>query len=60
MQGHQGNHTRAMLRDLIGVGDQRHPFQKIRQHTGVGDVFVVWAKCGGILPVGTEFVCDAD
>jgi hypothetical protein len=54
-----------VLWDFVGVGDQRYPFQELRQHTGVWHVFVVGcADCfverGRVLQVGGEFVCDAD
>ena len=51
-----------MLRDFICVGDQRHPFQEVRQHTGVRHVLVVGhvVERGGVGQIGGEFVCDAD
>ena len=54
-----------MLRNAVGVGDQRHAFQELRQHAGVGDVLVerlvgLFAQRRRVGQVDAELVCDAD
>jgi hypothetical protein len=62
VQRHHRHHTGTVLGQLVGVGDQRHPLQELRQHAGVGDVLVGGIELTqrlGIGQVGAEFVCDA-
>ena len=66
VQGHQSDHTRVVLRDAVGVGDQRDSLQEFGENPHLWQVLidpcvlVLLAQRRSVGAVDAEFMCDAD